>query len=77
MVSAIGHPEYYRGDNPICSPNQVPDVDWHVVEKEGLFDDLIEQHSGLLLLISKNELIRNVQLFTATKPEIQWEPWTK
>ena len=69
MVSAIGHPEYYRGEHPCVAAAQVPDEHWHRVEREG--DDGIRvQYNGLRRLIDQGELIRNVQLFVATAP--QW-----
>lgn len=69
-VSAIAHPEYYRGDNPAVRPDQVPDEHWSHTERQG---DVDSQHEGLLELIQHGELIRNVRLYEADTPEpAQW-----
>lgn len=71
MVSAIGHPEYYRGSRPCVRPEQVPDEHWHMVERVG--DGARAQYEGLRRLVAEGELIRNVRLWEcAALPEIEW-----
>lgn len=71
-VSAIKHPEYYRGDAPAVLASEVPDEHWTWTEREGDVDD---QYQGLLELQASGELIRNVRLFEADPvPEPQWRP---
>jgi hypothetical protein len=72
-VSATAHPEYYHGDHPWwnVTPASVPDEHWALTERQG--DDVDEQYRGLLELIGRGELIRNVHLFEADAPaELEW-----
>jgi hypothetical protein len=72
-VSAISHPEYYRGDNPCVRPEEVPDNHWTKVERERSAEGATEQYNGLLELIGSGELIRNAELYEAETPaEPQW-----
>lgn len=69
-VSAIGHPEYYQGDQPRVTRDQVPDEHWTKTEREG--DGVDDQHRGLLQLIEQGELIRNVRLFEGEAAATEW-----
>lgn len=67
-VSAIGHPEYYRGDNPCVSASAVPDAHWTSMERIG--EDIQLQATGLRQLVREGELVRNVQEWEA--PDDAW-----
>jgi len=70
-VSAVGHPEYYRGTRPAVRPEQVPEDHWHTVERAG--DGVHGQYNGLRRLMAEGELIRNVRLWTCgSLPEVEW-----
>lgn len=73
-VSAIRHPEYYRGDHPCVSADQVPDEHWTRTEREG--DGVRKQYNGLLELIGKGELIRDVHLYEAEAVASEWREFT-
>ncbi len=73
-VSAIAHPEYYFGDNPVVRADEVPDEHWTRTERQG--EGVDKQHAGLLGLMESGELIRNVQLFEAATPAPQWREIT-
>ncbi len=73
MVSAVGHPEYYRNERPIVRPEQVPDEHWYTVERVG---DVSGQYVGLRKLITQGELIRNVRLWVGESAEIAWREVT-
>lgn len=69
-VSAIRHPQYYRGDRPAVAADVVPDEHWTYVERIG--DGCAEQYEGLVDLMRRGELIRDVVLCDADVPEPQW-----
>jgi hypothetical protein len=72
-VSAIRHPEYYHGDYPCPDVDRegIPDEHWTRTERQG--DDVTQQYEGLLELIGRGELIRNVHLYEAEAPvDPQW-----
>ena len=71
-VSAIAHPEYYRGDRPCVAAADVPEEHWHQVEREGDRDSVEQQYEGLIELERSGELIRDVVLLMADEPE--WRP---
>lgn len=74
QVSAIRHPEYYRGDHPCVSADQVPDEDWTRTEREG--DGARDQYNGLLRLMAAGELIRDVHLYEAEAVATTWREVT-
>ena len=63
MVSAIAHPEFYRGEHPIVKLSEVPEELWHYVERTGQKEDILLQRDGLLHLIKQGELIKDVHVF--------------
>jgi hypothetical protein len=73
-VSAIGHPEYYRGDHPCVPASAVPDEHWTRTERTG--DAIHEQYNGLLQLIEAGELIRDVQMYETEAVEPIWRDIT-
>lgn len=72
-VSAVGHPEYYAGDYPAVRPDSVPDEHWTLTERQG--DDVDRQYNGLIELMDRGELIRNVALYEAEAPSVP--VWSK
>lgn len=73
-VSAIRHPEYYRGDHPCVSADQVPDEHWTRTEREG--GGVREQYNGLVRLMAAGELIRDVHLYEAEVVSPAWRDVT-
>lgn len=69
-VSAISHPEHYRGGNPCVAAGDVPEAHWSPVERAG--DDVASQHNGPIQLMGQGELIRNVRIFEGEATEPQW-----
>lgn len=67
QVSAIAHPEYYNGDRPAVTPDQVPEAHWSRTERQG--DGVVSHYEGLQRLIREGELIRDVRLFESGDPE--------
>lgn len=61
QVSAIAHPEYYRGERPCVRPDQVSDNHWKLTSRVG-GDELLDQYDGLIELQRSGELIRDVSL---------------
>ena len=74
-VSAVAHPQYYQGKKPCVQEQEVPDEHWTTVDRVG--DAILAQHRGLMDLIARGELIRNVHLFEADiPPQPQWREVT-
>lgn len=73
-VSAIAHPEYYRGDQPCVPASQVPDEHWSTAERTG--DGIWDQYNGLRGLLAAGELIRDVRVYEAEAVEPQWQDVT-
>jgi hypothetical protein len=72
QVSAIRHPEYYRGDRPCVAASNVPDEHWHRTERTGDKDSVMSQYEGLQMLMYRGELIRDVCVYVAEQVEPQW-----
>lgn len=71
MVDALSCPQFYRGENPICKPQDVPDRFWHKVKTEG--DNPFAQYNTLKRWAETGEqLIRNVKLFEGEASDIEW-----
>lgn len=74
-VSAILHPEYYKGDNADADPGDVPEEHWSMcsVVRDTL-EEIEQQYNGLHQLIEENELIRDVKVYRRPAPvEPPWE----
>ena len=73
IVSAIRHPEHYRGDHPAVSPDKVPEEHWSKVSREA--DDLsqlTDQYWTLKMWeTAGTELVRNPKLYEMTLPHWQ------
>jgi len=75
-VSAYRHPEYYQGDNPQVRPEQVPDEHWEHLRRQDTGLNIAVQAEGLLGLVARGELIRNVRMFEAEIAEPTWREVT-
>ncbi len=64
-VSAVRHPEYYRGSRPCVAPADVPDEHWSKTEAEKDEAGARAQLAGLQRLVADGELVRNPQLWAS------------
>lgn len=73
-VKAISYPQYYRGDRPAVSADDVPDEHWTRTERTG--EGIWDQYDGLQELMYTGELIRNVFVYEAEVPVPEWRDVT-
>lgn len=74
VVSAIRHPEHYRGDgHPAISPDKVPEEHWSKVSREAEnLSQLADQYARLKMWeTTGTELVRNPKLYEMTLPHWQ------
>jgi hypothetical protein len=71
-VSVIRYPQYYRGDQPCVTPAAVPEEHWTSTEVERDEAAARVQIEGLHTLVARGELVRNVRLFEADAPQVEW-----
>jgi hypothetical protein len=70
-VSAIAHPDCYAGDGPAVRREDVLESYWSPVETDPR-GSVAEQYNGIVLLIERGELIRNLRRYEAEIPDVEW-----